>query len=148
MRPVGSPRLLASCCFVCGVVTSVNPFRGQATAQQQDARPPNHSVSVLQLALFLVAERAKGADSEWAGYLASLPDQPESPLFWTPRQLELLDGTQLLQSIEGYRCITAVRSRLRARSTIRHPSMLLTSHPAQLPAAAIRLHELHSGPSA
>ena len=58
----------------------------------------------LQLALLLVAERAKGADSAWAGYLASLPERPESPLFWTPEQLALLDGTQLQQSIEGYRC--------------------------------------------
>ena len=51
-----------------------------------------------------MSERAKGADSEWAGYLASLPEQPESPLFWTPDQMALLDGTQLQQSVEGYRC--------------------------------------------
>ena len=60
-------------------------------------------LSSAQLALFLVAERAKGADSEWAGYLASLPVRPQTPLFWTPDQLALLDGTQLQQSLDGYR---------------------------------------------
>jgi len=66
---------------------------------------PVGAVSCLQLALFLVAEKAKGAGSQWAGYLASLPDRPQSPLFWTAEQLVLLDGTQLQQSLDGYRCL-------------------------------------------
>ncbi len=83
----------------------------------------------LQLALFLVAERAKGADSEWAGYLASLPDQPESPLFWTPDQMVLLDGTQLQQSVEGYRCALKLVP----------PLLALPASAGQQPAAAARL---------
>lgn len=55
------------------------------------------------MALFVVAERAKGAASQWHGYISTLPATPQSPLFWSPEQLALLAGTQLEQSVEGYR---------------------------------------------
>jgi len=54
------------------------------------------------VALFLISERAADSRSPWAGYLHTLPDTPPSPLYWADAQLELLAGTQLLQSLEGY----------------------------------------------
>ena len=57
----------------------------------------------MQLALFLIAERAKGPTSQWSGYIATLPAVSPVPLFWSPPQMALLDGTQLQNSVEGYR---------------------------------------------
>lgn len=56
----------------------------------------------LQVALFLISERAAGGGSAWAPYIQTLPEQPPSPLFWGSAERELLAGTQLLQSLESY----------------------------------------------
>lgn len=56
----------------------------------------------LQVALFLISERAAGSASPWAAYLQMLPEAPPSPLFWNAPERDLLAGTQLLQSLEAY----------------------------------------------
>lgn len=57
----------------------------------------------LQIALFLLHERSK-PDAAWQGFLDSIPAQPDVPLFWSEEELSQLEGTQLLSSVQGYRC--------------------------------------------
>lgn len=61
----------------------------------------------LQLALLLMHARAAGAGGGGSGipaaYLAALPPALDSPLFWSDGDVDLLAGTQLLQSLYGYR---------------------------------------------
>jgi len=47
------------------------------------------------LYLFVAAERAKGAASAWAPYLASAPPAFDDPLWFTPAERALLKGTNL-----------------------------------------------------
>ena len=65
----------------------------------------------LQLVLVLIAERAAGSSSPWAGYIQSLPEAPPSPLFWGAAERRLLEATQLLQSLEGYECVCGENTR-------------------------------------
>jgi len=49
------------------------------------------------LALWVLAERARGASSEWASYMASLPERINTPILWDPAQRdELLQGSPSL----------------------------------------------------
>lgn len=57
----------------------------------------------LQLALFLLHERAKGGASEWAAYIAALPAAPDTPVLWSEGELAELQGSQLLGLVQGYR---------------------------------------------
>jgi [ribulose-bisphosphate carboxylase]-lysine N-methyltransferase len=61
----------------------------------------------LQLALLLLAERAAGSSSKLGPYLTGLTDPSSvlmrSPLFWSEEELQLLQGTQLLESVRGYK---------------------------------------------
>lgn len=61
----------------------------------------------LQLALLLLAERAAGSSSKLGPYLTALTGPSSvlmrSPLFWSEEELQLLQGTQLLESVRGYR---------------------------------------------
>lgn len=57
----------------------------------------------LQIALFLLHERSQ-PDAAWQGFLDSIPAQPDVPLFWSQVELAQLEGTQLLSSVQGYRC--------------------------------------------
>lgn len=62
----------------------------------------------LQLALLLLAERAQpGGSSKLGPYLAAAADSSStvmrSPLFWSEEELEMLQGTQLLESVRGYK---------------------------------------------
>eukprot|EP00775_Hariotina_reticulata_P010446 gene10446-10604_t len=41
--------------------------------------------------------------SQVAAYVNSMPSQPNSPLFWSDEQLQMLQGTQLLESVQGYK---------------------------------------------
>jgi len=56
----------------------------------------------LAVALFLAAEHVNPS-SPWSAYLASLPNELASPVAWPDAELELLRGTQLLHSVQGYR---------------------------------------------
>ena len=59
----------------------------------------------LQICLYLLHELSK-QQSVWGPYLASLPREVDLPLFWSEQELQELQGTQLLTSVEGYRCST------------------------------------------
>lgn len=56
------------------------------------------------MALFLLHERAKGASSRWAPYLAALPADSGSPVQWSEEDLKELQGSQALQTAMAYRC--------------------------------------------
>lgn len=56
----------------------------------------------IQIALFLLSERARGHNSPWSAYVQALPSHPPSPLLWPQDARKLLESTQLLQSLEGY----------------------------------------------
>jgi hypothetical protein len=59
----------------------------------------------VQLALLLIHERASGCRSDaWGAYVATMPGELLSPLFWTDDKLaELLGGTQAGEQAMGYR---------------------------------------------
>lgn len=74
-----------------------------ATAQQTSIGAYIASLEPwLQLALTLLTERANPG-SKLRSYISSLPSQLDSPLFWTDEELQLLQGTQLLESVLGYK---------------------------------------------
>lgn len=54
------------------------------------------------VALFLLFEKAK-LNSRWRPYIEILPENLDSPLFWSDEELTELEGTQLLGSILGYK---------------------------------------------
>ena len=54
----------------------------------------------LQLALFVLSGLQ---DSAWSRYLLSLPTSLDVPLLWEEDELDLLEGTQLLSTVLGYR---------------------------------------------
>lgn len=56
----------------------------------------------LQIALFLVAERA-APSSQFNAYISCLSSQPNLLTFWNDSELRELQGTQLLESLEGYK---------------------------------------------
>ena len=75
-------------------------------------KPNSHTVSArrrlepwLAIALFLLHERAKGGASRWAAYLAALPADSGSPVQWEEADLAELAGSQLLGTVQGYRCV-------------------------------------------
>ncbi|XP_040383465.1 fructose-bisphosphate aldolase-lysine N-methyltransferase, chloroplastic [Oryza brachyantha] len=53
------------------------------------------------VALLLLRELARGADSPWAPYLAILPRQTDSTIFWSEEELLEIQGTQLLNTTMG-----------------------------------------------
>lgn len=57
----------------------------------------------LAIALLLLHERAKGAASAWAPYLAALPADSGSLVQWSEEELAELSGSQALQTAQGYR---------------------------------------------
>jgi len=62
----------------------------------------------LQVALLLLSERARpGGSSNLQPYLSAATaggsNVSNSPLFWSEEELQLLNGTQLLESVRGYK---------------------------------------------
>lgn len=61
----------------------------------------------LQLALLLLAEAAAGSSKLQPYLAAAAPGSGSahlnSPLFWSEEELQLLAGTQLLESVRGYK---------------------------------------------
>ncbi len=49
--------------------------------------------------------------------MASLPREVDLPLFWSEQELQELQGTQLLTSVEGYRCRPPALARCTAESS-------------------------------
>ncbi|OJT11683.1 Ribosomal lysine N-methyltransferase 4 [Trametes pubescens] len=45
------------------------------------------------LILCMMWEESRGADSKWSGYLATLPNTFDTPMFWGPEDLNELQGT-------------------------------------------------------
>ena len=56
----------------------------------------------LQLALFILHGLSQ-RDSDWSQYVLSLPTSLDVPLLWNEDELDLLEGTQLLSTVQGYR---------------------------------------------
>ncbi len=56
----------------------------------------------LQLALFILYGLSH-RDSDWSQYILSLPTLVNVPLLWSEDELDLLEGTQLLATVQGYR---------------------------------------------
>lgn len=55
----------------------------------------------VSIALFLLREKAMGADSSWRPYLDILPEETDSPIFWSEEELSQIQGTQLLSTTIG-----------------------------------------------
>ncbi|KAG8056725.1 hypothetical protein GUJ93_ZPchr0002g24658 [Zizania palustris] len=53
------------------------------------------------VSLLLLREAARGAHSPWAPYLAILPSQSDSTIFWSEEELLEIQGTQLLSTTMG-----------------------------------------------
>jgi [ribulose-bisphosphate carboxylase]-lysine N-methyltransferase len=56
----------------------------------------------LQVALFLLIEKANSRSS-YQPYFSSLSGSLDTPLFWSDKELALLEGTQLLQNLQAYK---------------------------------------------
>jgi hypothetical protein len=56
-----------------------------------------------QLGLWIVAEKAKGAESPWANYIALLPRTLSTPLHWTPDQLDELQYPAIALAVQEQR---------------------------------------------
>jgi len=57
----------------------------------------------VQIALLLVHERFVAPSQEWGAYASALPATPRGPLFWNEQQLAMVKGTQLMESLQGYK---------------------------------------------
>lgn len=66
----------------------------------------SHLDGWLQLALYILYSRQQ-TNSGASDYALSLPESLNVPLLWTDAQLSLLEGTQILSTLEGYRYSTA-----------------------------------------
>ena len=106
-----------------GQAVAVFPSSAWLTQQAVQKSPIGAHVQSLegwlQIALFLLHERASPG-SAWRQYLDSLPGQPQMPLFWAEAELAELRGTQLLASVEGYRCPAPAPCRLACASVHMH----------------------------
>ena len=56
----------------------------------------------LQLAIFVLFGLSQ-RDSEWSPYLLSLSAAPDLPVLWTENEIDEIEGTQLLSTVQGYR---------------------------------------------
>ena len=71
-------------------------------AALRDARYDAVKQPWVRVALLLLKERERGADVEFAAYVATLPKTLDSPLFWNADELRDIAGTQLLDNAAGY----------------------------------------------
>jgi SET domain-containing protein 6 len=84
----------------------------------------------LALTVALAHERSLGAASAWHGYLRSLPPREYLPMFWTPQEVALLEGSEL----EGRAAAEAADV---ADDYAAHVAPALARHPARLRAAGL-----------
>ncbi|KAK8934897.1 hypothetical protein KSP39_PZI015106 [Platanthera zijinensis] len=55
----------------------------------------------VSIALFILREKAMGTASSWRPYLDILPQETDSPIFWSEEELSQIRGTQLLNTTIG-----------------------------------------------
>lgn len=73
------------------------------TVQKSPIGPSVESLEPwLQLALFILFGLSDRS-CEWSDYLRSLPSSCNVPMLWEEQELHLLEGTQLLSTVQGYR---------------------------------------------
>lgn len=107
----GLPRLVASKDLQAGEAVLSVPDSAWLSTQAVKKHPLGAALDGLepwlQLALILVSERFGSSSSPqgsaWAAYVAALPQPAISPLMWTEQELALVQGTQLLQSLQSYK---------------------------------------------
>ncbi|GBF89663.1 rubisco large subunit N-methyltransferase [Raphidocelis subcapitata] len=105
----GAPLLVAARDIAAGEAVLTVPDAHWITPAAVAKSPIGPSVSGLepwlQLALLLVSERAAGAAAGAlpGAFLAALPQALDAPLFWGDDEIDMLQGTQALQQLYGYR---------------------------------------------
>ena len=64
--------------------------------------PPeeNDLFGVLGLTIALAYEISKGDRSPWEGYLSTLPERVNLPVFWSDEELAQLEGTDLMDRVK------------------------------------------------
>lgn len=99
--PRGSPALsVPEVTWIHGAAVDASPL-GEATKGLEPW---------LRLALLLLhARSSEGVTSPLAPYASALPAEPDAPVFWSDRELELLAGTQVGDAVAGYRAFFAAR---------------------------------------
>lgn len=102
----GVPVLLSSTSVQAGQSLLSVPESAWISLQTVQKSPIGSSVDSLeawlQLALFLLFGLSD-SDCEWSDYLHSLPTSFNVPMLWEEQELALLEGTQLLSTVQGYR---------------------------------------------
>ncbi|KAJ1490485.1 hypothetical protein T484DRAFT_1777220 [Baffinella frigidus] len=69
----------------------------------------------VKLALWLVSEKRKGADSRWSEYIALLPSEMSTPFHWTDAQLDLLAYPPAVSAVREQRALfTDIHKRVTA----------------------------------
>lgn len=101
----GGPALIAVRPFAKGEIALSIPeplWITKDTAAQHFTPPLVDDLEAwVAVALFLIDQKAR-PDSPWRLYLDSLPHQLSTPVAWTDAELEQLQGTQLLSTVQGY----------------------------------------------
>lgn len=102
----GSPVLLSSTPAQVGQTLLSVPESAYISLQTVQKSPIGPSVDSLepwlQLALFILFGLSD-KNCEWSDYLRSLPSSCNVPVLWDEQELHLLEGTQLLSTVQGYR---------------------------------------------
>ena len=102
----GVPVLLSSTSAQAGQTLLSVPESAWISLQTVQKSPIGSSVDSLepwlQLALFILFGLSDRS-CEWSDYLRSLPSSFNVPLLWDEQELALLEGTQLLSTVQGYR---------------------------------------------
>eukprot|EP00884_Botryococcus_braunii_P013165 jgi/Botrbrau1/2184/Bobra.101_2s0019.2 len=77
-------------------ITSVDAQNHEVVGRIAEGRS-----QLVQLGLWLMAERQKGTASKWQPFLSSLPEATQSPVFWpAPLRMQLLKGSPTLPEAE------------------------------------------------
>ena len=102
----GVPVLLSSTSAQAGQTLLSVPESTWISLQTVQKSPIGSSVDSLepwlQLALFILFGLSD-RNCEWSDYLHSLPSSLNVPLLWEEQELDFLEGTQLLSTVQGYR---------------------------------------------
>ena len=101
-----TPVLLTSTSAQTGQVLLNVPESTWISLQTVQKSPIGSSIASLepwlQVALFILFGLSD-RNCDWSQYLLSLPGSLNVPLLWEEQELDLLEGTQLLSTVQGYR---------------------------------------------